>query len=210
MTVAENPFSLSPNEVSLIDLVGNKPNTEKAELEKIAVSISKDRSIPFEKQVLKEQAAIVTSKNKFGKYLIGGKKTALVIPAYNRHNDLITTYSRLASVLQQATNKYSVDLFVSQNGDDRLVTTTMEMISRRVASELPFCSFEKILFQHSTAEESSGYLRYSSHLNFIFETLFVTKKYDQVIVLEVLLFLRYITIVTNRMTCTFPMTSFPT
>ena len=150
---------------------------------------------------------VAPSKNRFGKYLIGGKKTALVIPTYNRHNDLISTYSRLSSVLQQTSNKYSVDLFVSQNGEDRLVKMTVEMISRRAANELPFCSFEKILFQHSKAEEDSGFLRYSSHLNYIFETIFSTKKYDQVIILEVLV---YNAIVTTRTTCTLPTTSSPT
>lgn len=180
-----NPFIESLDDISLLRLIGSKPYEGDPELVKPYGGLLSGYSI--EPKIQKEGSYIQFSKTSDGKYLIGGRKTALVIPTVNRPNDLIITLMRVIDVLKRESNIYTVDLFIAQDGENQKTTTAIDNLKKKVKSEIPFCPIDVIVHKKIKLEVESGYLRLSSHFHSIFDTLFVTKKYDQVILLEVLL-----------------------
>lgn len=171
------------DEITLIDLVGNKPNKREPEFEKPYTSLFKD--FTPENKLQKEGEFIQFSKTSDGHYLMGGKKTALVIPTVNRPNDLLKTFDRVASVLRREDNVYTVDIFISQDGEDKLTSNTIEMIAKKAQSELSFCHFEVMTHKNLKTDIDSAYLLLSAHFNFIMDTILINKQYDQIILLEV-------------------------
>lgn len=178
-----NPFIGSLDEISLLRIVGSKPYEGEPEMERPYSGLFS--GFTTEPRLQKEGSYIQFSKTSDGKYLIGGRKTALVIPTVNRPNDLITTLMRVIAVLKRESNIYTVDIFIAQDGENPKVATAIDNLKKKVKAEIPFCPIEVIPHKKIKLEVESGYLRLSSHFHSIFETLFVTKKYDQVILLEV-------------------------
>ena len=68
---------------------------------------------------IEKESAVVGAPDANGKVQIGGKKTALLITAYNRPQYLLKTVNQVIRVLSAPRNKYTVDLYISQDGDDR-------------------------------------------------------------------------------------------
>lgn len=169
----------------MIELVGNKPYEGTADFESSYQGLFAGYTV--ESRLQKEGNYVQFSKNEDGKMLIGGRKTALVIPTVDRPSSLLKTVDRIIEVLQMKQNVYTVDLFISQDGSDQSTTTTIQRISSKVQSEIPFCSFSILQHKAGKLDVDSSYLRLSSHFFWIFDTLFSEKQYDNVILLEVYL-----------------------
>lgn len=139
---------------------------------------------------IEKESAVVGAPDANGKVQIGGKKTALLITAYNRPQYLLKTVNQVIRVLSAPRNKYTVDLYISQDGDDRGVKLIIENIGRRFASEVPWISLVRTTHKRDCPERETVYNCVSSHLFFSLDQLLQKKKYDQVILLDVRPFLR--------------------
>ena len=166
-----------------------------------AVGITKaERSVPVEKKYenmfltegmterMEQESAVVGDPDANGKVQIGGKKTALLITAYNRPQYLLKTVNQVIHVLSAPRNKYTVDVVVSQDGYDQGVKLIIENIGRRFASELPWISLVRTTHKRDCPERETVYNCVSSHLFSSLDQLFQKQKYDQVILLDVRLF----------------------
>lgn len=160
-------------------MVGSKAHEGDVEFETTYTSLFNNK---ISDKIFEDEGRYIVPTKKNGKYLIGAKKTALVIPTKDRPTDLFKTYNRLSSVLQKS--KYSVDLFISQEGKDSLTQTTIENIGKKAKADLPFCTFTVINYQSVKTDIDSSYLQQSSHYYNIMNEL-MKLKYDQVILLEV-------------------------
>lgn len=119
-----------------------------------------------------------------GKLLIGGKKTALVVLSYNRPQSVLKTVQGIKEVLTSVWNRFTVDLIFSQDGDDKANAIVIENIARRM-EEIPFITVSSLTHKQESPDRNAAYTHVSNHIAFVLDQLLKSKKYDQVILLDV-------------------------
>ena len=126
-----------------------------------------------------------TSNSNSNKIWVGGKKTALLVLAYNRPESLLKTVQQVISVLQSPLNHFKVDIVISQDGDNEVVSNVIDKLFSIISRDIPFCSYLKLSSKHISPTYETGYYFVSNHLMSSFDSLFTVNKYEQAIVLDV-------------------------
>ena len=177
-----NPFDFSGKDESLFSRAGLPDAFSSFTSE----SLYKN---PFEGRDIVRPAAnrdtLLEASRRDGRIAIGGRKTALLILAYNRPQFLLRTFNQIIKVLASPSNSFYVDLVISQDGTDSTVTTLLGVMSSRVKAEVPFCSFLHLKHKTVKLETDAQYGAISYHLSWALSSLFGTYTYEQVIVLDV-------------------------
>ena len=142
-------------------------------------------SSPAHRKHISPKETILASDNGSGKWLIGGHKTALVILTYNRAQYLLETANRILEVLSSASTNYLVDVFIAIDGDDTVTKNMATSIQSRFLDSLPDCPVELIEHKRTVVEGDTGYNYVARNMKNAFDTVLVTNKYDQAIILDV-------------------------
>ncbi|KNB42357.1 alpha-mannosyl-glycoprotein 2-beta-n-acetylglucosaminyltransferase [Blastocystis sp. subtype 4] len=141
-------------------------------------------SSPAHRKHISPKETILASDNGSGKWLIGGHKTALVILTYNRAQYLLETANRILEVLSSASTNYLVDVFIAIDGDDTVTKNMATSIQSRFLDSLPDCPVELIEHKRTVVEGDTGYNYVARNMKNAFDTVLVTNKYDQAIILD--------------------------
>lgn len=132
-----------------------------------------------------EQLPPVKEVTASGKQLIGGKQTALVVLSCNRPQFLVKTVKEVEKVLSSSWNRFTVDLVLSQDGDEKASVIITQNLAMRLGSELPFITVTRMTHKQEPADRNTAYSLASNHIAFVLDQLLQNKKYDQVILLDV-------------------------
>lgn len=132
-----------------------------------------------------EQLPPVKEVTTSGKQLIGGKRTALVVLSCNRPQFLVKTVKEVEKVLSSSWNRFTLDLVLSQDGDEKASVIITQNLAMRLGSELPFITVTRMTHKQEPADRNTAYSLASNHIAFVLDQLLQNKKYDQVILLDV-------------------------
>ncbi|KAK8791857.1 hypothetical protein WA158_005234 [Blastocystis sp. Blastoise] len=116
--------------------------------------------------------------------LIGNRRTAVVIMTYNRPQYLQKTMNTLFTVLRDKRNRYSIDMFISQDGNEPSMLSIINQIQIQIQN-IPAIH----LYQHWNHEQTyspgdSPYHKLARHFGWAFNRLIHEFHYEQVIVIE--------------------------